>query len=190
MTNDIKGNPNNDMGYTERAYQTSEVATMIDIAVPTVRKYAQTLESKGYTFIRSKGTGQHQARLFVEKDVMALRYLKETREKGNLTVDRAASIVIERFGKSAIQSVRGNDTAELEPYTEQYNELKELIHKQNELIKGLTDRLDDQQQYIDDRLKERDQALMQVLKESMETQKQLSASKEEKKGFFSRLFGK
>lgn len=189
MGNDTRGNSNNDIEYTERAYSTSEVATMIDIAVPTVRKYAQSLESQGYMFIRTKGTGKHQARLFVEKDVTALRYLKDVREKGNTTVEQATSIVIERFGKGAIQSIRGNDIAELQPYNEQYNELKELIHNQNDLIKGLTDRLDQQQEYIKNRIEERDKLLMKSLNEMMETKKQI-ATAEENKGFFARLFNR
>ncbi|MFC7747308.1 hypothetical protein ACFQU8_08685, partial [Lentibacillus kimchii] len=87
MTDDTKGNTEDNMEYTEKAYATGEVATMLDISVPAVRKYAQILESKGYTFIRSKKKGKYQARLFVEKDVTALRYLKEIRSKGNTTVD-------------------------------------------------------------------------------------------------------
>src|SRR5699024_2723987 len=186
MPDDTKGDINNDIEYTERAYTTSEVATMIGIAVPTVRKYAQSLESQGYMFIRTKGTGKHQARLFVEKDVTALRYLKDIREKSNMTVDQATSIVIERFGKGAIQSVRDNDAAKIQPYNKQYNELKDLIQQQNELIKDLADRLDQQQEYIESR--ERDRVLMQSLNEIMETKKQIATSK--KKCLFARVFNK
>lgn len=182
----------NDTEYTERAYSTSEVATMLDIAVPTVRKYAQSLEGKGYVFLKTKGTGKHQARLFVEKDITALRFLKDIRNKGNTTVEQATSIVIERFGKGAIQSVRGDDTGEIMQYEGQYNpnEIKELIQEQNELIKKLTERLDEQQTYIDQSIKERDQALMQSMNELLESRKQIAAEEEKKKGFFARLFNK
>src|SRR5699024_1784156 len=127
MPDDTKGDINNDIEYTERAYTTSEVATMIGIAVPTVRKYAQSLESQGYLFIRTKATGKHQASVFVEKDIKALRYLKYIREKSNMTVDKATSIVIEHIGKEAIQNVRDNDAAKIQPYNKQYNELTYLI---------------------------------------------------------------
>lgn len=178
-----------DTEYIERAYQTSEVATMLDLAVPTVRKYSQILENKGYTFLRGKGTGQHQARLFIEKDIKALRYLKDIREKGNMTVDQATSIVIERFGKGAIQPIRSNDIQHIDDSDKRYNELKELMQQQSELIQGLTDKVDKQQEYINERLKERDRLLMQSINEMLDSKKQIEAPAE-KKGFFSRLFNK
>ncbi|GAB4074576.1 hypothetical protein GCM10028778_20790 [Barrientosiimonas marina] len=199
MTDDTKGNTEDNMEYTEKAYATGEVATMLDISVPAVRKYAQILESKGYTFIRSKKKGKYQARLFVEKDVTALRYLKEIRSKGNTTVDQATSIVIERFGKGAIQAVRGGDTEQSQQYEGQYTneDVVNLIKQQNELIKDLSERLDEQQEYINTRLKERDQALLQTLDDKLETRKQLASTQESeeanessKPGFFARLFGK
>jgi len=189
----------NDTDYNERAYTTSEVATMLDIAIPTVRKYSQTLERAGYVFIKSKATGKHQARLFIEKDVTALRYFKQLREKSNIKVEEAASIIIEKFGKGAIQSVRGNDTKEIVQYEEQYNELKEMIHKQtetinrqNEMIEGLAEQLKQQGQYIDKRLNERDERLTQSMNEIMEQRKQIAVEQEQeqKKGFFNRLFKK
>jgi predicted transcriptional regulator len=197
MAEDTKNDVANDTEYTERAYQTSEVATMLDIAVPTVRKYAQSLESKGYVFIKGQGTGTHQARLFLEKDIMALRFLKEIREKNKITVDRATSIVIERFGKGTIQTVRSNDIPYGEHYGEQYMELKEIIFKLTEQLekqqKHFDKRLDQQQEYFDKRLLERNQALAQVMNESLEARKQIAATKEEnkqKKNFWGRIFNK
>lgn len=189
MTDNIDSNT----GFTERAYKTSEIATMIGIAVPTVRKYAQSLESKGYTFLRGQATGQHQARLFIEKDVMALRYLKDIREKSNITVEQATNIVAERFNEKAIPPIRSSDIQHSEQSDKQYSELKELVHKQNELIKGLAERLDQQQEYITNSIKERDRVLMQSLKEIMESKKQIATAEteaEKKKGFFARVFGK
>lgn len=187
----------NNTEYTERAYSTSEVAAMLDMAIPTVRKYSQELEKKGYVYIKSKRTGSHQARLYTEKDVTALRYFKELRANSHIKVDTAANIVIERFGKGAIQSIRGNDTQEITKYEEQYKEIKDMIHnqteminRQNELIKELTNRLDQQQEYIDRNLKERDGLLLNAIEERLETQRQIAAAEEEKKGFFARLFKK
>lgn len=197
MAEDTSNDIGNDTEYTERAYQTSEVATMLDIAVPTVRKYAQSLESKGYIFIKGQGTGKHQTRLFLEKDIMALRFLKEIREENKITVDRATSIVIERFGKGAIQTVRSYDIPHREHYGEQYMELKEIIFKLTEKLdkqqKHFDKRLDQQQEYFDKRLLERNQALTQVMNESLETRKQIAAIKEEekqKKSFWRKIFNK
>src|SRR5699024_4748027 len=164
---------------------------MLGIAVPTVRKYAQSLERAGYVFIKGKGKGKHPSRLFVENDIMAFRYIIQLRSNSNITVDESVSIVINKFGKGAIQSIRHDDTANIKPYEAPYSELKELIQEQNELIKGLYDRLDKQDQYINERLNKHDDLLMQSMKESLEAQKQIASTVEpEKKGFFSRLFKK
>jgi DNA-binding transcriptional MerR regulator len=188
-TNDEKGHTEYTREYTEKAYTTSETARMMDIAVPTVRKYSQSLENHGYVFVKGKGTGQYEARLFLEKDIQALRYLKDIREKGGITVKQATSIVIERFGKGAIQDVRSKDIRHNAQSDRQYDELKEMIQQQNNLIMELTNEVRNQKHYIDDRLNERDRVLMQTLKESQETKKQIAAA-EEKKGFWSKLFKK
>lgn len=182
---------------TERAYTTSEVSKMLDMPIPTVRKYSQELEKQNYQFAKGKVTGKHQARLYTEKDITALRYFKELREGSNIKVEQAATLIADKLGGSTIQDVSSDDTTEIVQYKEQYNELKELLHKQNEMIekqteviKELSKRLDQQQQYIDERMIKRDQALLQALDERLETQKQIAAATEEKKGFFAKLFGK
>src|SRR5690625_580531 len=192
MKDDITSNINNDMDYTERAYTTSEIATMLDIAVPTVRKYAQSLERANYVFIKGKEKGKHPSRLFIESDIMALRYLIQLRSNSNITDDEAVSIVISKYGKGSIQSIRSNDIAEVQPYGEQYNELKELIHKQNEIIQNLAKQLDKQQEYIDNKINDRDKELMQSISELMENKKQIAAAEqaEAKRGFLSKLFNK
>lgn len=182
---------NNNIDYTERAYATSEVATMLDIAVPTVRKYAQTLERNGYVFLKTQKTGKQQSRMFVESDITALRYLKDIREKGSTTVEQASSIVIERFGKGAIQGITDSDTTEIKQYEEQYtNEnIVNMIEQQNELIKQLTEKLDKQQTYIENSLNERDRNLMESINQSLEKQKQIATIENEKKqGIWKRLF--
>src|SRR5699024_6109127 len=133
MESDINSNTSSDIEYTEKAYTTSEVATMLDIAVPTVRKYAQTLEKAGYVFLKTKKTGKQQARLFVEKDIISLRYLIQIREKSNIRVNEAVDVVINKFGKGAIQGIMPSDTAEIEPYNKQYDELKGLMQQQSEV---------------------------------------------------------
>ena len=175
--------------YNERAYTTSELAGMLGIAVPTVRKYAQSLERAGYVFIKGKGKGKHPSRLFVENDIMAFRYIIQLRSNSNITVDESVSIVINKFGKGAIQSIRHDDTANIKPYEAPYSELKELIQEQNELIKGFSERLDKQETYINETLKERDKLLINTMNELMDSKKQI-ATTEQKKGFFARLFSK
>ncbi|PAV28627.1 hypothetical protein CIL05_15135 [Virgibacillus profundi] len=176
---------------TEKAYSTSEIAVMLDIAVPTVRKYARQLESSGYEILKSKSN----ARLFVEKDIMVLRYLKELRGKSNITVEQAANVVLKRFDTEPIQTVAPSDTPDTEQYSKQYDELKKLIIHQNEQIEQLHKKIDKQHEYIEFRLNERDKVLMKTISERLETQKQIATAEakekaNEKKSFFNRLFKK
>jgi len=180
----------NGMEIDEKAYTSSEVAAMLDIGVTTVRKYAQHLEKAGHDFFKTKSN----ARLFVENDLMALRYLKGLREKSNITVEQAAAIVQEKFQKDKKQTTPLNNTSKANEENEQYNELKQLLYKQNQLLEGLIKRLDDQQDNINDRLNERDRMLMHSINERLEAQKLIAAAQEEqtvdKQSFFSKVFKK
>lgn len=177
MVDDTKDDVDNSIDYTEKTYLTSEVSKMLGMATTTIRKYSQSLESKGYSFTKGKGTGKKQARLFTEKDVTVLRYLKEIREETNITVERATSIVIERFGKGSTQDAlpkKAPETTKIERYDEQHDELKEILKHQNDIINKLADEVAE-------------------LREEVHNQnKQLEAPKEAeiKKSFFSRLFKK
>jgi len=180
MMNDTEGGTQSNAEYTENAYHTKEVPTMLNMPVPTVRTYSQELEKAGYEFLKTKVTGKHQARLYVEKDVTALRYLLSLREKSNIKVSEAVSIVIDKLGAGAIQDIRSNDIPENKGYEKQYNELKEMIQHQNELIKGLYERLDEQEQYINNHI-------------TNEQPKQIESEQEQQpeekaKGFWSKLF--
>ncbi|RLL47791.1 hypothetical protein D8M04_00480 [Oceanobacillus piezotolerans] len=186
-----------DIEISEKAYTTSEIATMLDMGVTTVRKYAQYLEKSGYNFVKTK----HNARLYVEHDIMAIRYLKELRDKTNITVEQATSLVMKKIGNS--NKTTAEDTSsvitsntpsvEEERYTKQYEQLTELMIQQKQLIQCLIDRLDKQQEAFDERLNERDKDLMRIINEKLEAQKQIAAAEEkskelEQKPFFSRLF--
>lgn len=148
---------NKDIGVTEIAYTTKDVAEMVDIAVPTVRKYAQALEKQSYDFIRDKNDN----RLYTQHDAMAIQHLKTLREKTNISVEQAASIVISKHGNRSIRDVAPPDTAEIERYERRYDkdidikELKELVGKQNELIENLVSHMEQQQKYTDERLNKR-----------------------------------
>jgi|SRR5690625_728396 len=176
----------NDIGDSPKTYFTSDVAKMIGVAPTTVRKYSQSLQSKGYSFLKGKGTGNRQARLFTDKDVTVMRYLKEIRKDTNITVERATSIVIERFSDNTTQSTLSNHEAktnDTEQHDKRYNELKELVNKQsdllikqNELILNLTNRLDQHEEYINNKLA------------APVEQKEIEAPK--KKGLLARIFNK
>lgn len=70
-------------------------------------------------------------------------------------------------------------------YDSDIKSLSEIIHKQNELIRELTNRLDEKQK----RIEERDKILMHSINELLEIKRQISVA-EKKKGFFKKLFRK
>lgn len=179
----------NDMNYTEKVYSTKEAAEILDMAVPTVRKYVVEMEKNDYTVLRSKAN----YRMFTEKDVMAIRYFNELREKSNIKVEQAARIVIEKFGTGSLYDVRPPYTEEQTLYNTQHgDEIAEL----KEMVQSLSDKVEQQQYYIEQSLKARDEKLMETLREMQETKKlEQSPEKQDtdpdrKRGFFARLFKK
>lgn len=192
MTDDIVDDTDNDIGVAEETYLTSEVSDMLGMANTTIRKYSQSLESKGYSFLKGQGTGSRQARLYTDKDVTVLRYLKEIREETNITVERATSLVVERFGRGATQSMlpeKRSNNNELEQYVQQYQDLQEtvnkqseLLFKQNELILNLTERLEHQEEYLSEQIN-------QKINEANKSNRQISGPREEKEnmGWIARI---
>ncbi|WP_255265225.1 DUF3967 domain-containing protein [Parageobacillus toebii] len=117
----------------------------------------------------------------------------EIKQSSDMTLEQAAEAVMAWVRQSNMAVSVIEKKTESERYNDDIQALKEMVAKQNELLKELMMRLDQQQKYIEESLKKRDELLMQSLKESMETRKMIAAAKEEegkKKGFWARLFGK
>lgn len=174
---------------TEKVYTTKEVATLLDIAIPTVRKYAQILEKHSYRFMRNEAGN----RLFVLDDINAFKHLVELR-KADVSVETSAKLVAERFKETAIQVVSSTNTEASTQYIEQYardmSDIKETINKQNDLIKALSDKLDQQTDYIKSSIDKRDALLMDTMNKLLGSKKNLSEPAEttQKRNWFKRLF--
>ncbi|WP_421385547.1 hypothetical protein ACOJQI_22850 (plasmid) [Bacillus salacetis] len=107
----------NDFNDIELAYATKEVAELVKIAKPTVRKYAQLLEENGYEFIKNG-----DRRVFVDADLRAMEAMKssdkiehaakEIAEKQKEKLRRKSDI--ESDINNAIQSISPGDTGSLE----------------------------------------------------------------------------
>jgi DNA-binding transcriptional MerR regulator len=168
----------------------SDVCTLLGIKESTLRKYALILQDAGYKFhVNDKGQ-----RGYFEKDVIVLKRFMEIKQNRDMTLEQAAEAVMAWVQQSNIAVSVIDKKQESERYNDDIKTLKEMVAQQNELLKELTTRLDQQQKYIEESLKKRDELLMQSLKESMETRRMIAAAKEEdekkKKGFWSRLLGK
>ncbi|NGY87985.1 hypothetical protein F6Y05_33660 (plasmid) [Bacillus megaterium] len=57
---------------SEKAYWTKEVAEILKIATPTVRKYCNLMESNGYVFLRNA----YNQRAFLQRDIIVLKKSK------------------------------------------------------------------------------------------------------------------
>lgn len=169
----------------------SDVCALLDIKESTLRKYAGILKNAGYEFhVNDKGQ-----RGYFDKDVVVLRRFLEVKASSDMTLEQAANAVISWVEQSDM-SLRVIRESEIEKrYSNDINELKETIEKQNELLQALMQKMDRQQEYIDQSLEERDKKLMESIRISQETKQLLiesEAAKDEErtKSFWSRLFGK
>lgn len=160
-------------------YSPSEVAALLDIKLPTLRKYSMLLEEKTYRIERNS----QNHRYYNDKDIITLRRVIAGSKSG-VTLDESISNVLSIQKDNAYT----NDAdSTLSTHNRGMKELKEMIQQQNGLIEGLTDRLDQQDNYINERLNKHDEILMQSIQESLETKKLIAATKE-KRSFFSKLF--
>lgn len=189
------------MNEFEKAYTTKEISLTLNIGTSTLRKWCLALEENGYQFTRT----DNQRRLFVEHDLVALRYFQKLVQGENFSLENAAKVIASKYKSEATETVtpsvlpveyeneRSNKRSEekieelLDKATKQEQFNEELLRFNRELMQ----KLDEQQKYIDESLKKRDEMLMKSISESMETRRLIAAAQEEKKkSFLARLFGK
>lgn len=171
-----------------KVYSPSDIASLLSIKAPTLRKYSIMLEERGYTIERNS----QNHRYYKDEDVITLRRVIEGSKSG-VTLEESINNVLSLKGDNTYTNVINNGDTSNDSDIEELKELiykqTELIHKQTESIGELSKRLDKQHNYIDDRLNKRDELLMKSMRESLETKKLIAAT-EEKKSFLARLFGK
>ncbi|WP_233499957.1 MerR family transcriptional regulator [Geobacillus thermoleovorans] len=194
-----------------KEYSTKDIANIVGIATPTVRKYAQALEKAGYTFIKN----DQGFRIFTDKDIQIFERIKEMSNDTGMPVDRIASMLVNEQKNDASDPIR----IESEVATPLENELKiidksdiDRIDRQYEALLKEIEELKQiviaQQKYIDERLNKRDELLLQSIRALQEqksamiegTQKQEKVTLEtaattedkrtKKRGWLSRIFGK
>ncbi|PEO88128.1 DNA-binding protein [Bacillus pseudomycoides] len=162
---------------SQSVYISKDVATMLKIQESTLRKYCIMLEEHGYHFHKN----EHGHRGFLDNDVITLRKLIEIKSHPDMTLKQACGAIMTWVKEKDMSEVDTNVITENEQHDERYNELKEMIRQQNELLKQMAKKLDDQQRYIDERLEKRDQLLMQTIRESQEQKALLETAATNKK---------
>lgn len=187
-------------------YHPADIAKLLQVKEPTVRKYSLLLEEVGYTFKRN-ASGQ---RWYEDKDVIALQKLVTFKHNGNMNLKDAAEAVF-HWSKgetvtdslTVISNATNRNTSDItRDVTSDIEAVENLLKQQEQrYIQALVEMQKKQQ--------ERDKILLDTiseLKEQIERQQEQltgpisSDSKKEtlkshsqqpipkKKGFFSRLF--
>lgn len=148
-------------------YKSTEVGKAIGVSSSTVRKYSQALESDNYTIMRS----EQDNRLYRDADIIILRELMNY-VKGGLTVSSASQAVLSgRQGKREISGEVREDSDAMRKLLEYVANQDKMIEQQREDMKAMNDKLD------------------KLIKVTEDKEKLLlEEKKEDKKGFFARLF--
>lgn len=170
-------------------YSPADVAALLGLNTATLRKYSIAMEREGYTFERN----DKNHRFYRDKDVATLRQIRTAKKNGR-TIDQAVYDVVHLNQSNNETNVIQNDDETLS------SETTELIRQQNELIKALYAKLDQQREYIDSRLERIEKAFAVPYQEQQKQVEDETAATQEtqerepepkpKKGFFTRLFGK
>ncbi|QSF35874.1 hypothetical protein ICR95_25715 (plasmid) [Priestia megaterium] len=189
----------NEKGTTERAYWTKEIADVLQISNSTLRKWCLALENAGYIFDR----GANNSRVFYDKDMLLIRRLKELVQYKKMALDTSANLVVSTLeGARRTAGVReensDNSSAPMKPMNAQEHvligEVLDRLERMEEFNKQLISRLEERDKYIQEQLHKRDERMITSLREMMEAKKEIAASekaeKEEKKGFWQRLFNR
>ncbi|MGH1093591.1 DUF3967 domain-containing protein [Bacillus mycoides] len=171
-----------------QTYWGSEVAKNLGIGSSTLRKYCLSLEEAGYPFER----GNNNSRIFFHKDVATIERLVTAMNKKKVTLEQAINLAMVSVAENEIATVATDSVAD----TEHIKALAERIERLEQLNLELIQRLDQQSKLLQEtdsqriiREEQRDVQLMQVLREIQDS-KRLIAASEQKKSFWSRLFGK
>jgi DNA-binding transcriptional MerR regulator len=162
-------------------YTTADVFNRTGIPRATIKHYAQILEKEGYKIIRN----EKGHRLFTDKDIDTFKELRAL-VTGNVGLEEAArAIVVRGRYQSAKEEPETLNTASLARITE--DKLDFILAKVSQLdelkqeIQDLRTQLEERDSYIKKSIDERDQKLMAVIREGLETRKQLAVSQEQLK---------
>ncbi|WP_380888019.1 DUF3967 domain-containing protein [Streptomyces collinus] len=141
-----------------------DVAKHLGIEPVTVRKYASMLEEQGYSFNKdSKGW-----RLYTEDDVKTLEYLCTMTKINGHSLDETVKHIASLYRSKLTIS----DTAT----SLQDNPLIEFMKRQEEFNHSMMERME----AFERRQSERHDLLTKALRESLETQKMIAATKQKK----------
>lgn len=177
----------------EAGYSASEFAEKIDIHNSKLRRWSIELAKLGYEVMKD-GSGR---RIYLKSDIGTFTKLKDYIENKKMSAEESYLAVANMFRDYRYSFKRDslNETkqGEKELVSISKSDLEEMIQaftKQTE--HAVQQAVKETEQRIMDTLNNRDTAIVNSLKQSLETQKLLAAAEDtsSKKGIWSRLFGK
>jgi biotin operon repressor/gas vesicle protein len=127
---------NQDLQYL---YSTAQLALMLGIGRSTVNKYARSLESAGYVFL--KDSNGH--RTYSEHDIVALRALSELLTRG-VEYDSAVNDVVARYkavshSESVLMVASSSSVSDVATLNEKVDELIYVVGQLNNRISEIVD---------------------------------------------------
>lgn len=158
-----------------------EVSELLSINANTLRRWSIELEKQGYMFERNN----KDQRIYYKRDVMSLRQLQHLIGERVSMLDACMKVASEHINKKELEQTLSIHEKESVRITLSKEELEDIIEssvkksleRQEQFNKGLVERLEQQQKYIDESLKRRDDLLLQSIRETQETHRLIESTK-------------
>jgi hypothetical protein len=168
---------------SEKAYWTKEVAEILKIATPTVRKYCNLMESNGYVFLRNA----YNQRAFLQRDIIVLKKIQELIKQKDISVEQAIKTIVSDIPSNqltpSITTIDNSKDDELQQIMTEIEEIKrdnEQLQTTLEEFKNLMitqqEQILKQQEYIAASIEKRDNQITHLLQQSMENKKKKKLS--------------
>jgi|SRR5690606_22900986 len=165
----------------EEWFYVTDIEKQTGIPNATIRRY---IRNHGHHLkIKKRG----KSYLISSESLSIIRNIRELYDQGKQLED--VEEALRQMNMPVTITMNDNEHEMTVNVSELLLQLQKDIDEQKKFNQLLLETLQKQQEYINTRLEERDKNLMEAIREITESKKQIAA-KEEKKGFFTRLFKK
>lgn len=165
---------------TQAVYNSNDVAENLKIQESTLRKYCLILEKSGYEFLKN----EFGHRAFFDGDLILLRKFMELKSTTDMTLEQASKAVVAWKNGTDITERDTEESRYIARYNDLMEEFKSFKDQQMQFNGELLNELKRQQEYINGRLEQRDRVLLEAIRESQETRKQLAIAEEKRKSWW------
>lgn len=163
----------------------SEVSEKVNIPVETIRRYIRSHS------VHLKVKKLHKKYYIHDESMTVIEQIRALYAEGK-NIEEVEETLTASGIPMTITVKNDNDEAMTVHLTDELQEIKQALQEQKQFNQQLLEQMKQQQEYISQSLEKRDQRLLESIR-AMQEQKQAqieTATAEQKKGFFARLFGK